>query len=492
MKGSVFKEKVLGCWYGKNIGGTLGAPFEWKRQFNEVTGYTQKLRGKPLPNDDLDLQLLWLIAAEEQKLRLTPQVLGYYFSMFVAPHWAEYGISKANMKLGMLPPESGRANNVYRHSCGSYIRSELWACIAAGDPALAAKYMIADSCVDHGGNSEGTYAAVFIAAMEAAAFVVSDIEELIGIGLSYIPADCGIAGVAALARSCFERGTDYHDARDEIFRSFRGAPFIRGDGDDARIDCCERDAKLNFDSGIKGYDVVANIGIVLLGLLYGQGDFGKSLCIAVNCGEDTDCTAATLGALLGILYGRKGIPEKWLRPIGNEIVTACLNIGELQGRLPATVGELTDRVMALHTLHESLNGAGRQLACGEGCPQKPYGRADCVRHSFVFFDVYVAYPDGQYLKGGKGRVVIEVENRFRAPENLCYRWFLEDGFTVSDRVGAVYSASGTYGDTVVRLEFELSCEGEAGLKSDFLFELGVVGRAYPMPVPVTFFSGTEA
>lgn len=53
-------------------------------------------------------------------------------------------------------------------------------------------------------------------------------------------------------------------------------------------------------------------------------------------------------------------------------------------------------------------------------------------------------------------------------------------------------ASGTYGDTVVRLEFELSCEGEAGLKSDFLFELGVVGRAYPMPVPVTFFSGTEA
>ena len=85
-----------------------------------------------------------------------------------------------------------------------------------------------------------------------------------------------------------------------------------------------------------------------------------------------------------------------------------------------------------------------------------------------------------------------MENRFRAPENLCYRWFLEDGFTVSDRVGAVYSASGTYGDTVVRLEFELSCEGEAGLKSDFLFELGVVGRAYPMPVPVTFFSGTEA
>ena len=223
----------------------------------------------------------------------------------------------------------------------------------------------------------------------------------------------------------------------------------------------------------------AVLAFAMCGSLFSSyGDFGKSLCIAVNCGEDTDCTAATLGALLGILYGRKGIPEQWIRPIGNEIVTACLNIGELQGRLPATVGELTDRVMALHSLHESLFGnTGGVLLCDKTCLQKLYGRADCIRHPFIFFDVYVTYPQGQYLKGGKGKVVIEVENKFRTPENLCYRWFLENGFTVSERVGAVYSASGTYGNTVVRFEFELVCEGETGLKSDFIFELGVVGRA---------------
>ena len=39
--------KVLGCWLGKNIGGTLGAPFEWRRQVNDVSFYTQAPRIKP-------------------------------------------------------------------------------------------------------------------------------------------------------------------------------------------------------------------------------------------------------------------------------------------------------------------------------------------------------------------------------------------------------------------------------------------------------------
>ena len=62
---SEYRNKVLGCWLGKNIGGTLGAPMEWRRQVNQVDFYTQDLVGEPLPNDDLDIQLLWLVALEE-------------------------------------------------------------------------------------------------------------------------------------------------------------------------------------------------------------------------------------------------------------------------------------------------------------------------------------------------------------------------------------------------------------------------------------------
>ena len=60
-----YRDTVRGCWTGKNIGGTLGAPMEGKRDIFDVTFYTQDLKGNPAPNDDLDLQLVWLKANED-------------------------------------------------------------------------------------------------------------------------------------------------------------------------------------------------------------------------------------------------------------------------------------------------------------------------------------------------------------------------------------------------------------------------------------------
>lgn len=54
-----YQDKVSGCWLGKNIGGTLGMPMEWERRKNDVTYYTHDITGEPLPNDDLDIQILW-------------------------------------------------------------------------------------------------------------------------------------------------------------------------------------------------------------------------------------------------------------------------------------------------------------------------------------------------------------------------------------------------------------------------------------------------
>ena len=187
-----YRSKVLGCWMGKNIGGTLGAPFEWRRQVNNVTFYTQDLGGEPLPNDDLDIQLLWLIALEEQGVEIDAQLLGEYWLLYVTPHWSEYGTAKINMRSGLLPPLCGTYSNDYKDSCGAFIRSEIWACIAPGFPHLAAQLAYEDAILDHG-DGEGTYAEVFSAALESAAFVERDIKKLIEIGLSYIPPDCGVA-----------------------------------------------------------------------------------------------------------------------------------------------------------------------------------------------------------------------------------------------------------------------------------------------------------
>ena len=42
-----YKSKVYACWTGKNIGGTIGGPYEGKREILNVTGFTTKPGAAP-------------------------------------------------------------------------------------------------------------------------------------------------------------------------------------------------------------------------------------------------------------------------------------------------------------------------------------------------------------------------------------------------------------------------------------------------------------
>lgn len=120
-----YRRRMLGCWIGKNVGGTLGMPMEWNRQPNDVTYYTHKMTGEPLPNDDLDIQVLWLLALEDKGLDIDCKVLGQYFNELMIFTHGEYGTAKTNLRAGLQPPVSGTHNNDFKDSCGSFIRSEI-------------------------------------------------------------------------------------------------------------------------------------------------------------------------------------------------------------------------------------------------------------------------------------------------------------------------------------------------------------------------------
>ncbi len=333
-----FRDKVLGCWQGKNIGGTLGAPMEGTRQLGDISFYTQETAGRPAPNDDLDLQLVWLLAVEQNgAYRLNERILGEYWMRYITGPWNEYGTAKGNIAAGLYPPLSGFCNNAeWQNSNGAWIRSEIWACLFPGAPDEAARFAWMDACVDHCG--DGIYAEIFTAALESAAFVEQDLLRLIDIALARIPDDCRIARSVKLARSCHQEGIDWRPARNRLV---------------------EESADLGW------FQAPANVGFVVLGLLYGQGDFGKSLCIAVNCGDDTDCTGTTVGAVLGILKGRSGLPQRWIEPIGNEIKTAA--VSTLWLFAPATVEELSERIIRDKQYAEKENPLLPRLIDGPTC-----------------------------------------------------------------------------------------------------------------------------
>ena len=272
-----YRDKVYACWIGKNIGGTMGGPYEGTHDFLDIKGFASEA-GTPLPNDDLDLQLVWLHAVEQIGSRaVNASTLGEFWLSYLPPHWNEYGIGKINMKRGLIPPLAGDYNNIWRDSNGAWIRTEIWACMAPACPDLAAKYAIEDAKVDHGAG-EGTYAAAFVAAMQSAAFAIKDLRRCIEIGLDFIPNDCRMADSIRFAIECYEKGIPAMDARNLIL---------------------ER----NMDIGNGWFEAPSNVAYAILGMLYGEGDFKKSMITAINCGDDTDCTAATVGATMGILYG---------------------------------------------------------------------------------------------------------------------------------------------------------------------------------------------
>ena len=309
-------DKIFACWLGKNIGGTLGAPYECQTYVHHLSFYDPKPK-KSAPNDDLDIQLVWLAMMEQKGLppRL-PHFAEYWRKCWSAWPSNEYGFCMRNLARGLMPPVCGWFENYYVDEMGSPIRSEIWACLAPANPQKAAALAWMDSVMDHAGG-EGTYGEMFWAAVESAAFVIKDPDELIRIGLSMIPPACNISRVIREVVWCHRNHIRYDEARERVV-------------------------------GIYGHlkspcNAIQNHGFTIMGWLYGQG-FGDKLCKAVNCGFDTDCTGATLGALLGIIGGTRGIPERWSNAVGKNIVLHRLT---RLAEAPKNLHELTRRTIML-------------------------------------------------------------------------------------------------------------------------------------------------
>lgn len=175
---SELRNRIKGCYVGKNIGGTFGAPFECKRQVNEVTFYTQDLSMGPPANDDLDLQLVWLNAVEKFGRTVDSHILGEYWLSYIIPNWVEYGMAKANLRTSFLPPLSGYIDNTYGNSCG--------------------------------------------------AFIEKDHRKLIDIGLSYIPENCAVSKAVGMAVACYDKKIPVSECRIRIHNAFPGTFGIQG------------------------------------------------------------------------------------------------------------------------------------------------------------------------------------------------------------------------------------------------------------------------
>ncbi|HEY64660.1 MAG TPA: ADP-ribosylglycohydrolase family protein [Caldilineae bacterium] len=286
-----YLDQILGGWIGKSMGGAIGARFEGYKGWIEISP-DEMFPDRMPPNDDLDLQILWLKVLEEKGAALTADDLAAAWLEWCWYPFNEYGIFRRNWRLGIHPPMSGRfTNQFWETGMGCPIRAEIWGYVFPGAPDLAARYATMDGSLDHTEQSIG--AEKMLAAMASMAFFVPDVRRLAAMFIHYLPKDTPIERLTRAAFQAYDEGLSLRDARDRLM-ALAGIP-----------EAC--------DSQI-------NVPFTFLALLYGGNDLQETLLAALRCGYDTDCTLATAGALIGQILGASRIPAPLKERIGDELV----------------------------------------------------------------------------------------------------------------------------------------------------------------------------
>jgi hypothetical protein len=250
------------------------------------------------------------------------------------------------------------------------------------------------------------------------------------------------------------------------------------------------------------FQAPANVGFVVIGLLYGEGDFKKSMIYTINCGDDTDCTGATVGATLGILGGIAAIPADWSAHIGDDIVTVSINRGGACGKIPRTCTKLTDRVIA-QTPH-MLFANDAYVALTDGEDEIPEDAEQIMRQSiqcasltpysmrfeFPFAIVEVALDSAPDIEPmGEKRVTVNVYNRRyvldNKPYNLTMRWWLPDGFTARGKQTAILFHGNSHNPCSCKLEYTLTAGETVAATNRCVLEIYAEARTVPMYIPIT-------
>lgn len=297
---------------------SLGVAFDY-RQPDSARGFG--------PDDDTSYEIVALHALERYGPGLTSRQIAAEWLGHV-PHIPEElaeGRALQRLRQGLMPPESGRHGS--GEAIGGQMRGEIWGLVCPGRPDLAAEYARRDAEVSHRDN--GVYGEQFVAAMTSAAFIEPDPHRLIEAGLRQIPPGSRYAGVIREVIAWHRQHPDWRETRRLVLDTY---PAI-----------CN--------------PVYGEAGIVALALLYGGGDFERTITIAARCGNDTDCNTATVGALLGCITGAAALPPKWTGPVDDEF--RCFARGLEQWRITDLSRRICSAGRQVEAWHADRAGSAR-------------------------------------------------------------------------------------------------------------------------------------
>lgn len=304
----VMKDKIKGAWAAQDIGVTFGAPIEFNynstfvRDNQEVywtdSSMYVEYRDRPGDYDDVYMDLTFLKVIEDQGIDAPAQAFAEAFAHKEYKLWFANQTARYNILNGLKPPESGHwLHNPCADDIDFQIESDFAGLLFPGMTNSAVQ--LCDKVGHIMNYGDGWYGGVFVAGMYSLALVsdsTADIEDLAVRALKLIPAESKFARcLNDVIRWHAEDPVDWKATWFRVMRKWgvdTGSPL-------GIFDPFNIDAKIN-------------AAWVLMGLLYGNGDFTRTYQIAVRCGDDADCNPGTAGGILAAIKGYSNIPAFWL------------------------------------------------------------------------------------------------------------------------------------------------------------------------------------
>lgn len=300
-------DKIRGAWAGQIIGCTYGGPTEFKYATtindkidikwnqNSIQWYYDHAPGL---YDDVYMDLTFVDVFDKEGLDAPVESFAKAFANAGYPLWHANQAARYNILQGVMPPKSGYWEcNPHADDIDFQIEADYAGIMAPGMPNAASHYT--DEIGHMMNYGDGWYGGVYVASMYALAFVSDDMEFVVSEALKSVPAQ-----------------SKYYKCMADIIKWHKQYP------EAWELTWALVNKHYGFDVGCPdgaynafNIDAVLNSAYIVIGLLYGEKDFYKTIDISTRCGADSDCNPASSGGILGAMLGYDAIPEYWKSPL---------------------------------------------------------------------------------------------------------------------------------------------------------------------------------
>ncbi len=406
---SELKDKVAGAWIGQLVGNIYGLPHENKyidapgpetwpygysypKNFEKMTTHNGAFS-----DDDTDIEYMYLLQMEKFGYEPTYEQLRESWIYHIRDRiWLANRGALGIMHFGFTPPFSGKKEiNPHWYQIDPQLINEIWAFTAPGMVKYASKK--SDWAARITSDDWAVEPTIHYGAMYSAAFFEKDIRKLIDIGLKQLPEN---GRYAQTIRDMIALHAKYPNNWQAAWKEMAQKYYI----DEPDM------TKTIWNANLNG-------ACAILAMLYGEGDFQRTLDLSCAMGFDADNQAATVAGIMGVMYGFKSIPsdlylpvEGWTLPFNDKYVNITRH------DLPdASIQDMIDRMVKV-TIETIIKEGGKISG-------KP-GKEVLVINARADFEPPLEFNVGPMPRMEIGKYI---DHPFYGTENTLHTWSLISG-----------------------------------------------------------------